>query len=71
VVVGTKEWKKTSFDIDMKKANVAYIKPLLNSGTDFGDGINFPNVVPMGTGVYSPETVVEFHEGEVVEVGKL
>lgn len=56
----TLQWQKTPFTISQPNARIAYIKPALNAGKVYANGIDFPNVLPFSTGVYCKDAVVDF-----------
>jgi len=56
----TSQWQKTPFNISQPDARIAYIKPPLNGGKSYANGVDFPNVIPFSAGVYCKDAVVDF-----------
>lgn len=56
----TKHWQKTPFTISQPNARIAYIKPLLNDGKSYSNGVDFPNVTPFSAGLYCKDAVIDF-----------
>jgi hypothetical protein len=54
--------------ITQKGAQVAYIKPLLNNGKDYANGIDFPNIAPLSAGIFCKDATIDFMEPATPEV---
>lgn len=63
IATSTEKWQKTPFSIHQQKAQIAYIKPALETGGKskrYADGENFPDIAPLSAGMYCKDAVIDF-----------